>query len=204
MKTIAALVTLCMSFSLAFAQAPKKEAPKKEAKKSLYDRLGGQTAVEAVVKEFAGKVLADDRVNKKFAKSDADRVVKNLTDFVCKATGGPCKYTGFDMKKAHKNMGVTQGEWDAVVEDLVATLDKFKVPEEEKKELLGKLGPLSKDVIADKKSKDTGTALPDKFKPAPALKPAAGAGSAAKPAAGAGSGSAAKPAAGAGSGSAKK
>src|SRR5205085_8914630 len=94
------------------------------AQKSLYDRLGGQPAIEAVVKNFAGRVLADTRVNKKFAHSNADRLVKNLTDFVCNATGGPCKYEGLSMKKSHKNMGVTKGEFDALVGDLVATLDE--------------------------------------------------------------------------------
>lgn len=175
MKLIAALVMILVLFSPAFAEDPKKEAPKtekKEAKKSLYERLGGQPAIEAVVKDFATRTLADARVNKKFAKTNADRVVKNLTDFVCKATGGPCKYTGFDMKKAHKNMGVTQGEFDALVEDLVAALDAAKVPEAEKKEILAALGPLAKDIVEKKKVKDTGTELPAKFKPAPALKPA--------------------------------
>lgn len=137
-------------------------------KKSLYDRLGGQPAVEAVVKDFAGRVLADERVNKKFAKSNADRLVKNLTDFVCMATGGPCKYAGGDMKTAHKNMGVTQGEFNALVGDLVATLDSFKVPAAEKNELLGALGPLAKEMV-ENKSDATGTALPAAFKPAPAL-----------------------------------
>ena len=88
--------------------------------KSLYDRLGGQPAIEAVVKDFAGNVLADSRINKKFAKSDANRLVKNLTDFVCRATGGPCKYTGQSMKAAHKKMAVTTGEFNALAEDLVA------------------------------------------------------------------------------------
>src|SRR4051812_9820817 len=86
--------------------------------KSLYERLGGQPAIEAVVKDFAGNVLADSRINKKFAKSDATRLVKNLTDFVCNAAGGPCKYKGNNMKKAHKNMGTTAGEFNALVEDL--------------------------------------------------------------------------------------
>jgi hemoglobin len=137
--------------------------------KSLYDRLGGQPAIEAVVKDFAGNVLADARINKKFAKSNADRLVKNLTDFVCNATGGPCKYTGQSMKKSHKNMGVTTGEFNALVEDLVKTLDKFKVPEKEKGELLAALGPLSKDIV-ETKTNATGTALPASFKPAPPLK----------------------------------
>jgi len=137
--------------------------------KSLYERLGGQAAIEAVVNDFAGRVLADARVNKKFAKSNAPRLVKNLTDFVCKATGGPCTYDGLSMKASHKNMAVTTGEFNALVEDLTATLDKFKVPAQERGELLAALGPLAGDIV-EKKSDATGTELPKSFKPAPALK----------------------------------
>lgn len=137
--------------------------------KSLYDRLGGQPAVEAVVKDFAGTVLADARINKKFARSNADRLIKNLTDFVCMAAGGPCKYTGRDMKMAHKNMGVTKGEFAALAEDLSATLDKFKVPAKEKGELMAAVAPLDKQIV-EKKTNTTGTALPKSFKPAPPLK----------------------------------
>ena len=137
--------------------------------KSLYDRLGGQAAIEAVVGDFSARVLADARVNKKFARSNAPRLVKNLTDFVCKATGGPCAYTGLSMKKSHKKMGVTTGEFNALVEDLVATLNKFNVPDKERGELLAVLGPMAKDIV-EKKSDATGTALPSTFKPAPPLK----------------------------------
>ena len=144
---------------LATAPAHAEEA------KSLYDRLGGQAAVSAVVDDFAGRVLADARINKKFAKTDAARLVANLKDFVCSATGGPCKYTGQSMKVAHHNMGVTQGEFGALVEDLVATLDKFNVPAREKGELLGALGPLGPDIV-ESDSTATGTALPDSFHPA--------------------------------------
>jgi hemoglobin len=136
---------------------------------SLYERLGGQPAIEAVVKDFAGNVLADARINKKFAKSDPNRLVKNLTDFVCSATGGPCKYTGQSMKAAHKKMGTTQGEFNALVEDLVKSLDKFNVPAKEKGEVLAALGPLAKDIV-EKKTDKTGDPLPKAFKPAPALK----------------------------------
>jgi len=136
---------------------------------SLYERLGGQPAVEAVVKDFAGRVLADARINKKFAKSDPARLTKNLTDFVCKATGGPCTYTGQDMKSAHKKMGVTNGEFTALVEDLTATLDKFNVPAKEKGELLAALGPLQPQIV-EKPTPATGEPLPKGFKPAPPLK----------------------------------
>ena len=83
------------------------------------------------------------------------------------ATGGPRVYTGNNMKVAHQNMAVTQGEFGALVEDLVATLDKFKVPA--KGELLGALGPLGSQIV-ESQSTATGTALPAAFKPAPAAK----------------------------------
>lgn len=135
---------------------------------SLYERLGGEKAISAVVDDFAGNVLADARINKKFAESNPERLVTNLKAFMCMATGGPCKYTGLNMKDAHKNMGVTAGEFGALVEDLVKTLDKFKVPEKEKNELLSALGGMKGD-ITESKSTATGTELPKKFKPAPAL-----------------------------------
>lgn len=136
--------------------------------KSLYDRLGGLDAIKAVVGEFAGRVLADTRVNKKFAKSDPARLVLHLEEQICFATGGPCKYTGKDMKSSHKNMKVTEGEFNALVEDLIGALDKFNVPAKEKNDLLAILGPL-KDQIVEVKSAETGTPLPAKFKPAPKL-----------------------------------
>jgi hemoglobin len=136
--------------------------------KSLYERLGGLDAIKAVVGEFAARVLADERVNKKFAKSDGARLTHYLVEQVCAATGGPCQYTGNNMKKTHKNMKVTAGEFNALVEDLVKALDKFNVPEAEKKELLGVLAPLKADIV-EVNSAETGTALPPNFKPAKPL-----------------------------------
>ena len=135
---------------------------------SLYDRLGGEKAISAVVDDFAGNVLADTRINKKFAESNPERLVANLKAFMCMATGGPCKYAGLNMKDAHKHMGVTDGEFGALVEDLIKTLDKFKVPEKEKNELLSALGGMKGDIV-ETNSTATGTELPKKFKPAPAL-----------------------------------
>jgi len=137
--------------------------------KSLYERLGGKKAITAVVDEFAARCLADDRINKKFAKSDPGRLKTMLVDQICSASGGPCKYNGRDMKSTHKDMGVTDGEFDALVEDLVAALDKLKVPTAEKNELLGLLAPMKSDIV-EVKSTATGTPLPPKFKPAPAKK----------------------------------
>src|SRR5215468_625996 len=153
-------IALCFLMGLACAAMAQE--------KSLYDRLGGKDSIKAVVDEFVTRVAADTRINQKFAKSNIDRVKFELVEQICMASGGPCKYTGLDMKTAHKNMGVTDGEFNALVENLVGALDKFKVGEKEKNELLGKLGPM-KSQIVEVKSEKTGTPLPAKFKPAPPL-----------------------------------
>jgi hemoglobin len=149
---------------LAEKGAPVAAAPTK----SLFDRLGGQAAVSAVVEDFAGNVLNDPRINKKFAKSNAPRLLANLKDFVCFATGGPCKYTGLTMKESHKNMGTTTGEFNALVENLVKTLNKFNVGPAEQKDLLTALAGLKGDIV-ETESGATGTPLPANFKPAPPL-----------------------------------
>ena len=135
---------------------------------TLYDRLGGQTAITAVVDTFVARVAADDRINKKFARSDISRVKTMLVDQICAQTGGPCTYTGRSMKEAHAGMGVTDGEFGALVEDLVATLNQFNVPSAEQTELLTALGAMKSDIV-EVQSADTKTALPAGFKPAPAV-----------------------------------
>ena len=115
--------------------------------KSLYDRLGGKTAISAVVDDFVGRVAADNRINGKFANANIPRLKSMLVDQICQASGGPCTYTGRDMKSTHAGMGVSSSDFDALVGDLVATLNKFKVPEREKNELLGALGPMKGDII---------------------------------------------------------
>ena len=115
--------------------------------KSLYDRLGGKDAIVAVVDDFVGNVAADNRINRYFAKTDIPRLKRNLVDQICAGTGGPCSYAGRDMKTAHAGMGVTNADFDALVGDLVKTLDKFKVPDKEKGELLGILGPMRPSIV---------------------------------------------------------
>ena len=120
--------------------------------KSLYDRLGGKTAITAVVNQFVDNVAHDDRINKFFSKTAADpkRLAKfkgNLVDQICQASGGPCKYKGKDMKTAHQGMGITDADFNALVEDLVASLNKFNVGDKEKNELLGVLGTMRSQIV---------------------------------------------------------
>jgi hemoglobin len=128
------------------ARATTANAPP-PAPKPLYDRLGGKPAVEAVVDEFLKRVAADKRINGRFFNTDIARLRGLLVDFVCSATGGPCQYTGRDMRSAHAGFQLVDEEFNALVEDLVGALDKFNVPKKEKDELLGALGPLQKDIV---------------------------------------------------------
>jgi hemoglobin len=135
---------------------------------SLYERLGGADAITAVVDSFVARCAGDDRINKKFARTDVPRLKKMLVDQVCEATGGPCVYTGRGMRETHDGMGVTAGEFDALVEDLVATLDEFDVPRAEREELLGLLAPMRGEIV-EVESPETGTPLPETYQVAPAL-----------------------------------
>ena len=140
---------------------------------SLYDRLGGAAAVTAVVDEFVGRCAADSRINGKFARTDVPRLKAHLVDQVCAATGGPCTYSGRDMRTTHDGMSVTGGEFEALVSNLIATLDQFGVPEAEKGELLGALAPMRGDIV-EVESSETGTPLPATYQNAPPLAGVAG------------------------------
>ncbi len=137
---------------LALAAALMAPATSVAKEKTLYERLGGKKAITAVVDEFVGRVAMDNRINHYFAQTAGDparlKTFKmNLVDQICQASGGPCKYTGKDMKSAHAGMGITSADFNALVEDLTGALDKFKVGSQEKNDLLGALGPMKSDIV---------------------------------------------------------
>jgi len=127
--------------------AMKQESGMKPGAASLYDRLGKKDAITAVVDDFVGRVANDGRINGKFANANIPQLKAMLGEQICAASGGPCSYTGRDMKVTHTGMAITNEQFDALVGDLVTTLNKFNVPEREKKELLGALGPMRKDIV---------------------------------------------------------
>lgn len=115
--------------------------------KSLYERLGGKPAITAVVDQFVANVAADGRINSRFATTDIPKLKGHLVDQVCQATGGPCRYQGREMKSTHVGMQISSADFGALVQDLVAALDRFNVPAGEKGELLALLGPMKKDIV---------------------------------------------------------
>lgn len=120
--------------------------------KPLYQRLGGYDAIAAVVDDFIGRLATDPKLGKFFAGHSQDSIKKirqHIVDQLCNATGGPCYYTGRDMKTSHAGLGITEDDWNISVTHLVATLDKFKVPQQEKDEVIGAIASL-KDQIVEK------------------------------------------------------
>ena len=129
------------------ATMKQESGMKPAAASSLYERLGKKEAITAVVDDFVGRVANDGRINGKFANANIPHLKAMLVEQICAASGGPCTYTGRDMKTTHAGMAITNEQFDALVGDLVTTLNKFNVPEREKKELLGALGPMRKDIV---------------------------------------------------------
>jgi hemoglobin len=137
----------CASDMPGSGSSMKQENGKHSMQPSLYERLGKKEAITAVVDDFVGRVANDGRINGKFANANIPHLKAMLVEQICAASGGPCTYTGRDMKTTHAGMAITNEQFDALVGDLVNTLNKFNVPEREKKELLGALGPMRKDIV---------------------------------------------------------
>lgn len=104
---------------------------KETATPSLYEKIGGEAAVNAAVDLFYKKVLADDRINQFFDSVDMDGQLAKQKAFLTMVFGGPNSYTGKDMREAHKNMNLTEEHFNAVAENLVGTLKELGVAEED-------------------------------------------------------------------------
>lgn len=121
-----------------------------QSKDSLYKRLGGYDAIAAVTDDMLGRLIADPQLSRFFVGLNdvsKTRIRQHFVDFLCKATGGPCAYTGQDMKTAHAGLNITEQDWTAAVKDLQATLDKFKVPDHERGEVLTMVSGLKGDIV---------------------------------------------------------
>jgi hemoglobin len=148
-----ALKSVMACLVLVIALAGVARAQDGMMKKSLYDRLGGYNAIAAVVDDFVGRLIADKQFERFFAGHSTDskkRIRQHIVDQFCAAAGGPCVYTGRTMKDSHAGLGISEADWDAAAKHLVATLDKFKVGDAEKKDLLAFVSSLKADIV-DKK-----------------------------------------------------
>ena len=117
---------------------------------SLYTRLGGYDAISAVANHLVTRARADARLGRFWAHRGDDgiaREVQLLIDFLCHCAGGPMYYTGRDMKTAHKGMRLNEDDWSALIANLNATLDHFKVPAAEREAVVGFVESLKGDIV---------------------------------------------------------
>ena len=124
--------------------------PQAPAAPTLYKRLGGYDSLAAVTDDFLGRLASDPQMGRFFKGLSTDsqkRVRQHVVDFLCVATGGPCIYNGRDMKTAHTGLNITEDDWNLSVKMLTATLDKFKVPDKEKSDVLGAVSGLKADIV---------------------------------------------------------
>ena len=143
-RTIISTLALSLLLTIGLASAARAQ------EKSLYQRLGGYDALAAVVDDFIVRLVTDKQFEKFFvghADDSKKQIRQHILDQFCAATGGPCVYTGRDMKTSHTGLGITEADWDAAAKHLAASLDKFKVPEKEKGEVLAFVTTLKKDIV---------------------------------------------------------
>jgi len=145
--SIISAVLIALSFvAPVWAGAP----PQAAGQDTLYKRLGGYDAIAAVTDDFVGRLATDPQLSRFFKGHSTDslkRIRQHIVDFLCVATGGPCVYTGRDMKTAHTGLGITEDDWNLSVKHLNETLDKFKVPDRERNEVLTAISGLKGDIV---------------------------------------------------------
>jgi len=144
------LLTACSAIALTLLLSTSVMAQAKAQEKSLYERLGGYNSLAAVVDDFIRRLVADQRFNKFFVGHGTDSLKKirqHILDQFCAATGGPCIYTGRDMKTTHQGLGITEADWNEAAKHLVAALDNFKVAEKERDQVMAFVATLKKDIV---------------------------------------------------------
>ena len=114
---------------------------------TLFDRLGGLPAISAVVDKTIDSAARDPRTSRSFKGIKLEGVKESVVTQLCETTGGPCKYEGASMRKAHQDLDITAAEFDAFAQQLIATLGAFNVPVREKNELLELLAPMKGDIV---------------------------------------------------------
>jgi len=117
------------------------------SKPSLYDRLGGLPTITVIVDKAVDRHVADPRTRRSFEGVDLKALKASIVSQACEASGGPCKYQGKSMSKAHEGLDITSEEFDTAMGHIAQTLDELHIGPQEKEEFLALLRPLKNDII---------------------------------------------------------
>lgn len=144
-----------MALMLASTAVPIASA-QQTGMKPLYERLGGLKGITVVVDDFINRLVANKQLNKNPAinagrkSSPAPYLKFQVSQLICELSGGPCKYTGAAMKASHAHLNISEKEWDVMAQEFQKSLDKFKVPAAEQKELFEMVGQTQADIVVRK------------------------------------------------------
>jgi hemoglobin len=126
---------------------PLLTAAAAQASPTLFEQIGGEARLRAVVDEFTRIVLVDERINFTFAEADIDKFKRLLYEQLCELTHGPCKYTGRDMYEAHRKLNINNAHFNALAEDLYLAFDREHVPYRVQNKVVAMLAPMQKDCV---------------------------------------------------------
>jgi hemoglobin len=121
-----------------------------EGNKSLYERLGGYDAINAVANDLVPRLQGDPQLGRFWAHRGEDGVKREkqlLVDFLCSCAGGPVYYRGRDMALCHRGMRISESDWSAFLGHAAATLGKFRVPDAEQREVVAFVQSLKNDIV---------------------------------------------------------
>jgi len=122
------------------------------AEKTLYERLGGYDGLAAATDELLRRLTSDPEIGIYWRGHSTDSMKRDrqlIVDFLCEATGGPVIYRGRDMKTSHQGLRITERDWEIFVGHIVATLEHFEVPEQEKQEFLDCAASVKGDIVEE-------------------------------------------------------
>ncbi len=115
---------------------------------SLYRALGAREGIQAIMRDFVGRLKTDARIGSFFVETQAGYLAGQLTDQICQLSGGPCELDGPSMKKAHEEMKIGKADFNVLVEVLQQTMDDRGVPFATQNRLLARLAPMNRDIVS--------------------------------------------------------
>ncbi len=114
---------------------------------SLYEALGGEAAIATIVENFILEIARDERVIDHFEVSNVQRFRVMMNQHLCMVADGPCTYEGDSMIDTHTGMGVTEADFNAIVEDMMAAMDQAGIPLGPQNRLLARLADFRGEII---------------------------------------------------------
>jgi len=138
---VSALLAAC-------AMDPAGRNAQPDATPELYYALGEREGIARITERFLFMVADDERIVDRFVHSDILRFHEKLTDQLCELSGGPCEYTGDDMRRTHGGHDISVADFNAVVENLLDAMEELEVPLAAQNRLIAKLAPMYHDIVA--------------------------------------------------------